>query len=144
MTKYKNKFDYLISVFKALSDPNRLRALLVLQDRELCVCQIVEMLGFAPSTVSKHMSILKNAGLVETEKKGRWVHYRKADTGNPVIEQLLQSLPELLRQEDQVQNDDIALSRIMALDPETLCKMQNKRNDHENTAVENSICCSDN
>lgn len=144
MTKYKNEFDYLISVFKALSDPNRLRALMVLQDRELCVCQIVEMLGFAPSTVSKHMSILKNAGLVKTEKKGRWVHYRKADTGNPVIENLLHSLPELLGQENQIQDDEVALSRILALDPEALCKLQSERNDHENPAIENPVCCSDN
>jgi DNA-binding transcriptional ArsR family regulator len=43
---------------------------------ELCVCQIIELLGLVPSTVSKHMSILKQAGLVENRKEARWMYYR--------------------------------------------------------------------
>jgi len=65
-----------MSVAKALGDENRVRVLLALQGRELCVCQIIEFLGLAPSTVSKHMSILKQARLVESRKEGRWMHYR--------------------------------------------------------------------
>ncbi len=68
---------------KAISDPNRLRALMVLRTGELCVCQINELLQLAPSTISKHMSILRNAGLVTGKKHGRWMYYRlpeKLDT----------------------------------------------------------------
>jgi len=52
---------------------------MMLSGGELCACQIIEMLGLAPSTVSKHMSILRQAGLVETRKEGRWIYYRLAE-----------------------------------------------------------------
>ena len=65
-------------VIKALADENRVRTNMVLRQRELCVCQIIDFLGLAPSTVSKHMSILKNARLVESRKNSRWVYYRLA------------------------------------------------------------------
>ena len=65
-----------LEMTKALADENRVRALMQLQGGELCVCQIIEMLGLAPSTVSKHMTILLQAGLVERRKEGRWHYYR--------------------------------------------------------------------
>jgi DNA-binding transcriptional ArsR family regulator len=64
---------------RALADPNRVRILLALLDRdELCVCELTEMLGLAGATVSRHAAILLDAGLAETRKDGRWVHYRIA------------------------------------------------------------------
>ena len=72
-----------LAVAQALSDRNRIRALLALADRELCVCQIIELLGLSPSTVSKHMSILKQARLVECRKDGRWVFCRLAADDAP-------------------------------------------------------------
>ena len=71
----------IIDIAKALSDPNRVRALMLLTDGPLCVCQIIEMLGLAPSTTSKHMSVLRQAGLVEANKEGRWMHYALARKG---------------------------------------------------------------
>ena len=71
--------EEFVDVAKALSDPSRVRIFCALQDRELCVCQVVELLGLAMSTVSKHMSILRQARLVESRKKGRWVYYRRAE-----------------------------------------------------------------
>ncbi len=68
-----------LAVTKALSDENRVRALMALAGGELCVCQLIELLGLAPSTVSKHMAVLHQAGLVETRKQGRWVYYRLTD-----------------------------------------------------------------
>ena len=65
-----------MAIAKALADENRVRLLLALQKQELCVCQLIELMGLAPSTVSKHMSILKQARLVEARKQGRWVYYR--------------------------------------------------------------------
>ncbi len=70
---------------KALADPSRVRVLCALRENELCVCQIVELLGLATSTVSKHMSILRQAGLVESRKDGRWVYYRRPDAGVPAV-----------------------------------------------------------
>ena len=70
-----------MNITKALSDKNRVRVLMFLGDGELCVCQIIEMLGLAPSTVSKHLSVLQQAGLIESRKDGRWVYYRLPGNG---------------------------------------------------------------
>lgn len=68
-----------LSITKALSDETRVRALLSVKDGELCLCQIIEVLGLAPSTVSKHMNILQQARLVQRRKRGKWHFYRLAD-----------------------------------------------------------------
>ena len=68
-----------IRVMKALSDPNRVRVVKLLQSGELCVCEIKEVLGLAQSTVSKHMKILEDAGLVERKRQGTWMIYSLAD-----------------------------------------------------------------
>jgi len=62
-------------IFKALSDPNRLRILKMLQAKSLCVCEITDVLKLATSTVSKHLSILKSTGFIIEEKEGKWVNY---------------------------------------------------------------------
>jgi ArsR family transcriptional regulator len=64
-----------IKIFKALSDLSRLRILKALQSRVLCVCEIKELLGLANSTVSQHLSILKDSGFIMEEKNGKWVNY---------------------------------------------------------------------
>jgi len=71
--------EAFVDVAKALSDPSRVRILCALRDRELCVCQVVELLGLATSTVSKHMAILRQARLLASRKDGRWVHDRRAE-----------------------------------------------------------------
>ncbi len=63
-------------LFKALSDQNRLRILKMLQSKHLCVCEITEILQLATSTVSKHLSILKESGFIIEEKEGKWVNYK--------------------------------------------------------------------
>lgn len=68
--------DRVAHIARALSDPGRLRLLMAVSDRERCVCQLIDVLGLAPSTVSKHMSILHEAGLVRRRKDGRWAYYR--------------------------------------------------------------------
>ena len=73
----------VLDITKALADGNRLRVLMALTGGELCVCQIVELLQLAPSTVSKHMSILRQARLVESRKDGRWMYYRLPDRDAP-------------------------------------------------------------
>lgn len=62
-------------LFKALSDSNRLRILKMLQTKSLCVCEITNVLNLATSTVSKHLSILRDAGFIIEEKDGKWVNY---------------------------------------------------------------------
>jgi ArsR family transcriptional regulator len=62
-------------LFKSLSDPSRLRILKMLQTKSLCVCEITAILDLATSTVSKHLSILKDSGFIIEEKDGKWVNY---------------------------------------------------------------------
>ena len=66
----------LLSQIRALDDETRLRILASLAPGEMCVCQILELFDLAPSTISKHLSLLRNAGLVESRKQGRWIFYR--------------------------------------------------------------------
>jgi len=115
-----------VNIVKAISDDNRLRAIMALQTGELCVCQIVELLQLAHSTVSKHMSILKQAGLVESSKKGRWVYYRLPDIGEaPVLcRQALSWVRGAVSADRQILKDQCQLRDVLKFDPEELCKAQ--------------------
>lgn len=65
-----------ITAAKAIADPTRVRILKMLEHGELCVCHLTERLGLAQSTVSKHLQLLRGAGLVADRKEGLWVYYR--------------------------------------------------------------------
>ena len=119
--------DEFMKVCKALSDQNRVRALAALKERELCVCQIIELLGLAPSTVSKHMSILRNARLVECSKEGLWMHYRLPDRPSPQIRKVLEWVCGSLESNQTARKDSIRLKTILKMDPEEICKRQNDR-----------------
>ena len=69
------------ATMKAVADPTRVRILKMLAGGELCVCQIIAVLALSPSTVSKHLFLLKSAGLVNDRKEKKWVHYA-LDRGN--------------------------------------------------------------
>ncbi len=72
--------NVLLTVFKALSDETRLRTLKLLEDGELCVCDIVAALDMVQPKVSFHLKILKDAGLVKDRKQGKWIHYSIHDS----------------------------------------------------------------
>ena len=65
-----------IRVMKALSDPTRVRILKMLQGGEFCVCEVTDALKLAQSTVSKHLRLLEQAGLLTFRKSGQWVYYK--------------------------------------------------------------------
>jgi ArsR family transcriptional regulator len=67
--------DQIRNIFKALSDPNRLRIIKMLETKPLCVCEITKILGIAASTASAHLSMLRESGLVSDKKSGKWVEY---------------------------------------------------------------------
>ena len=68
-----------IRVMKAMSDPGRIKILKILARKEMCVCEIKTVLGLAQPSISKHLKILEDAGLVERSKYKVWVNYRLAD-----------------------------------------------------------------
>ena len=111
-----------MAVTKALADEHRVRILLALERGELCVCQIVELMGLATSTISKHMSILKQARLVDNRKQGRWMYYRRADNdAPPVIRQAISWMVRSLGSAPQVIQDRQRLATICTMDPRELC-----------------------
>ncbi|MBW2592412.1 MAG: winged helix-turn-helix transcriptional regulator [Deltaproteobacteria bacterium] len=71
-----------VQVMKALSDPNRVRIIKLLEHRTMCVCELQALLKVAQPTVSKHLKILETAGLVESFKDGLWVNYQLANGSN--------------------------------------------------------------
>ncbi len=89
---------------KALSDPNRVRVLKLLQEKELCVCEIQEFLQLAQSTVSRHMKTLEDAGLVEHRRQGTWIMYslpRDPESAYEVT--MLKNLEEWLEDDKELQ-----------------------------------------
>jgi len=71
--------DPFIKKAKAISDPTRVRMLKLLEPGELCVCDIMEVLGLKQPTASKHLNILKSAGVVKSRKQGTWSYYRLSE-----------------------------------------------------------------
>ena len=113
----------VMDLLKALGDENRVRVLLALRGRELCVCQIIELLSLAPSTVSKHMAILRQARLVESRKAGRWIHYRlPREDEEPEACRAMAWLGALAGGEERVGEDMERLAQIVAQQPEALCR----------------------
>ncbi len=78
-----------VRIFKALADTNRLKIIKLLKEGELCVCELTAVLNTSQSTVSHHLSVLKNAGLIKERKEGKWSHFRLSD--GAVIEILNQA-----------------------------------------------------
>lgn len=111
----------ILELSRAVADEHRVRALLALKGRELCVCQIMAMLALAPSTVSKHMSILKQVGLVEADKRGRWVYYRLPDRGNDAdVDRTLEWVFASTAGESTPESDAERLCAILCMKPEDL------------------------
>ncbi|MFC2083686.1 ArsR/SmtB family transcription factor [Bacteroidota bacterium] len=96
----------LAHVFKALSDINRIRILKMLEIRQLCVCEITEILHLATSTVSKHLSILREVNLIKDKKEGKWVnYYLNPDQTNEYIRHLLPLIRTWLPGDEIVSRD---------------------------------------
>ncbi|MDP4116955.1 MAG: metalloregulator ArsR/SmtB family transcription factor [Bacteroidota bacterium] len=108
-----------VNIFKALSDLNRLRILKALQSRVLCVCEIRELIGLANSTVSQHLSILKECGFILESKEGKWVNYminpRPSDLR---VSAILSSLDFWINDEDIIITDK---KKVAGLDRKIIC-----------------------
>ncbi len=108
-----------INKVKALSDPGRMRTVAALMHcRELCVCQIRELLGLATATVSRHISLLQNAGLVKSRKSGRWVYY---SLSGEIDKELKIWLEKKVFHTIEAAEDRKELKKILSRDPAELC-----------------------
>ncbi len=101
-----------LDAMKALSDRNRLRVVAALMNQEeLCACQIIELLQITGATTSRHMGLLIHAGLVQGRKAGRWVHYRLTADFPPLLFQWLETE---LQNDPGIKADRRTLAKIMA------------------------------
>jgi len=112
----------LEAALKAAGDPTRTRILKLLEDRALCVCQVQAVLRLAPSTVSKHLALLKASGLVEDRRDGRWVHYALAGKGhNPYAKEVLRLVRGALVRDPKIMEDRRRLKRVLKTPLAKLC-----------------------
>lgn len=102
-----------VKVAKALSDPNRVKIIKMLQHKTMCVCEMQAALGIAQPTVSKHLKILEEAGFVTYEKDGLWVNYRLSDgSSSPYVASLLGNLRHWLEGQPEIERLKKALPMI--------------------------------
>lgn len=110
----------MLQTFKALSDPNRIRILKLVETRPLCVCEITAILGLATSTVSKHLSILRKAGFIFEQKEGKWVNYHlNRATQQKIVRDLLPLLSDWMQSGTMFHQDD---EKVKSVNRETLCR----------------------
>lgn len=100
-------------IFKALSDPNRLRVLKALQTKVLCVCEIRELLNLANSTVSQHLKILEQSGFIISNKSGKWVNYLiNPNPNDQRVSTILSSLDYWIDDEDLIIADKLIIKTL--------------------------------
>lgn len=111
--------EKMVSAFKALSDINRIRILKMLEVRPLCVCEITNILGLATSTVSKHLSILRDAKFIVDQKESKWVNYRLNSGMDEIyVQQLLRLIGSWLPDNETILDDK---KTVASLDRHTIC-----------------------
>ncbi len=112
----------ILSITKALNDQTRLRMLLVLAHGELCLCQLVELFGLAPSTISKHLNILYDSNLVTRRREGKWAYFGLVGRGaSPEVKRAIRFVSEGLKGDPQVFQDEKRLKKVLKKDLKELC-----------------------
>ncbi len=91
-----------LKAFKALGDKNRLAIVKMLEVKPMCVCEITAALGLAPSTVSKHLSLLNEAGLIQDQKEGKWVNYSLVSDPSPFVKEILGVLRGSIKEDPEL------------------------------------------
>ena len=114
-----------MNLTKALADANRVRMVLALRGQELCACQLTELFGLAPSTMSKHLSILYQARLVNLRKEGRWVYFSLPGKEAPAAaREAVAWVEKSLAGDRRITEDTQKLKQVLKLDPSELCRRQ--------------------
>jgi ArsR family transcriptional regulator len=110
----------MVKVFKAVADPNRIRILKMLQQKKMCVCELSAVLGITQPSVSRHLSMLRDAGLVRDERDAQWINYELCE------EKINKYAPVIMANIRKWINDDPRVSRdagmLKTLNREKLCK----------------------
>ncbi|NHM32021.1 ArsR/SmtB family transcription factor [Neobacillus terrae] len=104
MQQVKMEVEQASLVLKLLGDKTRLTIMALLNIRELCVCELLEVFDMSQPSISQHLRKLKDAGLVKEERKGQWVYYsiNKTSDAYPLLESVLHYIPEQTEKMEQI------------------------------------------
>ncbi|MBP7056564.1 MAG: winged helix-turn-helix transcriptional regulator [Candidatus Omnitrophica bacterium] len=91
--------DQYVALFKALSDPTRLRIMVLLAEKELCVCQIEDAMNLSQVKVSRHLNVLRHAGLVNSRREGLWAYYSHTKPKNCLEKRVFACFKKCLRKD---------------------------------------------
>jgi ArsR family transcriptional regulator len=91
----KDSFDQYSRIFKALGERNRLHIITLLSQKELCVCELVDLLGISQSNVSQHLAKLKSVNLVRERRGKQWIFYSINPERKKVLDRVLELLPDV-------------------------------------------------
>jgi ArsR family transcriptional regulator len=105
------KHSELESLFEAIADPTRLRLINLMAEGETCVCFFVEVLGEGQPKISRHLAYLRERGVVEARRDGKWMHYRLVVPEDPARGKVLEAVLESFRSDRRMLRDRMALAR---------------------------------
>jgi ArsR family transcriptional regulator, arsenate/arsenite/antimonite-responsive transcriptional repressor len=111
------------AIFKALSDETRLRIYLLLGKGELCVCQIQVALAVTQTKISRHLTVLRHAGLVTARREGLWIYYSRAEQDNPVLRAFTGNFTRLLEADPDLAESIVTDPRYAELPAEEIARM---------------------
>ena len=101
-----------VTFAKALADPTRLRVIAALRQRELCVCELCDALEATQSTLSTHLTLLREARMTRTRKQGKWIYYRLSEEAAPLIETFLRHFADARRDRRMRRDTDRVRQRL--------------------------------
>src|SRR5512134_4171651 len=110
-------------VMKAASDPTRVRILKILESGEICVCQIIAVIALGQSTISKHLFLLRAAGLIKDRRDRKWIHYSlDGKSGNPYAGTLLRNIRKWLNDDPLIRKDRERAAMARDIGPVVICE----------------------
>ena len=101
-----------VTFAKALADSTRLRVIAALGKRELCVCELCDALEATQSTLSTHLTLLRDAGITRTRKQGKWIYYRLSDEAAPIIDAFMSNFADAKRDKRMLRDTDRLRQRL--------------------------------
>jgi ArsR family transcriptional regulator len=102
-------FQEMSETFKLLGDKSRLAILALLKEQELCVCEIVEIMGMSQPSISQHLRKLKSAGFVNETRRGQWVFYHLDIKDKPYVQDALNHAPSLQYKIEELTNSGLKI-----------------------------------
>lgn len=104
--------ENLVELFNALADPTRLRLLNLMREGEVCVCFFVEILKEGQPKISRHLAYLRNAGIVEARREGKWMHYRIVEPKQEAARRILAEVMEVIATDTEMRRDRERLTSV--------------------------------